>query len=151
MTIKNLMTTLLFVGSVSFTALAQNTTDVTTLLGKPITDPSVSAFITAQKLDAVTGLSYENGVQLFNDGQTVYQIYLFNKTTLNGTAVNAYAGVLPFRLTFKETPATLKTKIGVIPVAKGDHLVWDLKDYRLEVAFTDEKKTDIAYVVLEKK
>lgn len=135
--------------AVSLTASAQ--TDVTALVGKPVSDAQVTAFISANKLDANTGLSYENGVQVFHDGQTVYEISLFNTSTLNGNPVQAYKGVLPYKLTFKDAPDVLKTKLGNAPVEKGEHLVWDMKDHTVEVAFTDPKKTEIAYILLEKK
>lgn len=147
MKIKHWMLGLVLMGAI--TASAQ--TDVTALVGKPVADPQVKAFMDTHKLDANTGLSYENGVQLFHDGQTVYEISLFNSSILNGNAVQAYKGVLPYKLTFKDTPAILKTKLGTTPTEKGEHLVWDLKDQQVEVAFTDDKKTEIAYILLEKK
>lgn len=145
---KKVLTTLVLAGTLTAAVFAQSPE---TLLGKTVTDPAVSSFTGTNRLDPATGLSYENGVQVFNDGQSVYAIYLFNSTSLNGQSVNAYKGALPFRLTFNETPATLKSKIGQAPTTTGDQLVWDLKDYRLGVSFTDDKKTQVSYISVEKK
>ena len=148
MKIKHLMPVLAL--AVSLTASAQ--TDVVSLLGKPVSDAQVTAFVGANKLDANTGLSYANGVQVFHDGQTVYEISLFNATTLNGNPVQAYKGPLPYNITFKDTPEVLNTRFGMPPgEKKGEHLVWDMKDHQVEIAFTDDKKTEIAYILLEKK
>lgn len=147
MKIKHLMLGLALAGAV--TASAQ--TDVATLLGKPANDAAVTAFADANKLDANTGLSYENGVQVFHDGQTVYEISLFNQTSLNGNPMKPYKGTLPHKMTFKDTPATLNAKLGGTPSSKGDRLAWDLKTYWVEVAYADEAKTEIAYILLEKK
>lgn len=147
MKIKQFMLGIALAGAV--TASAQ--TDVTALVGKPVTDASVAAFADANKLDANTGLSYENGVQVFHDGKTVYEISLFNQGSLNGNTMKAYTGTLPHKITFADTPTVLNGKLGVNYIMHGDRLAWDMKTYWVEVAYTDEAKTEIGYVLLEKK
>jgi len=148
--IRNIFTTAALTGAISWAAAAQ-TTDVTTLLGKPLTDSFVANFIAAHKLDPATGLSYDNGIQMFNDGQTVYEIYLFNKTTLNGTTMQSYKGELPAKLVFADNIGTLRVKLGQEKSTNGDHAVWDMGTYMMEIAFTSDTKNEIAYIVLQKK
>lgn len=147
MKIKQFLVALALAGAA--TASAQ--TDLATLVGKPVTDPLVADFVNANKLDANTGLSYENGVQVFHDGKIVYEISLFNQTSLNGNPMKPYKGVLPHKITFKDTPATLTGKLGTAPTQNGDRLLWNMKDHVVEVAYADENKTEIAYILLEKK
>ena len=146
--IKHVITAAVCSAFVTLTAFSQSVTD---LVGKPMTDASVAKFSTDNGLDPISGLGYSKGVQLFQDNGLVHSIYLFNAGAVNGNDMMAYQGALPFQLTFKDSPETLKKKIAGTPTSKGEHLVWDMKTYQLEVVFADEKKTSISYVSVEKK
>lgn len=144
MKLKRVMMAFVLAGFAAVTASAQ--TGVAGLLGKPLTDPQVVEFRKAQNLDA-NGLSYESGVHLYDDGKNVMQVILFNKCLVNGKPMQAYKGTLPYGLSFTDTPETIQNKFMKLePVAKGPHLVWELKDVVVEVAYTDEKKTEISFL-----
>lgn len=123
---------------------------VSDLLGKSMAEGSVAKFVQESNLDPVTGLSYSKGVQIFQENGLLQAIYLFNKGTVNGADMNAYGGVLPLGLSFSDNPAGLKKKLGEGKEENG-HWVWDKGDYRIEVAYTDEKQSSISYILFEKK
>lgn len=118
------------------------------LIGKPLNSPEVQRFVSPLSLDATTGISFENGVQAFHDGTTLYAFYFFNNTNLNGQQMKAYRQPLPFGLSFRESMETLKKKLGSSPVAKGDHWVWKLGAVEVEIAFADAKKSEVSFVAL---
>jgi hypothetical protein len=118
------------------------------LVGKPFNSPEVQRFVLPLALDATTGISYENGVQAFHDGNTLFALYFFNTGSLNGQAVKAYRQQLPYGLTFRETTETLKKKLGSSPAPKGDHWLWKLGTVEVEIAFSDTKKTEISFLAL---
>lgn len=150
MKMKKLFVFMALVAASMGTVMAQQalTDDITALVGKPVSEASVAAFVAKLNVDGQTGISYENGIQLFKDETTLYEIYLFNAIDLNGQAMKAYKGTLPFGISFKETTETLTKKIGSAPEAYGEHFVWNIKGQRLEVAFKDEKKTEISFISL---
>ncbi len=137
----------LFMGTSAF-AQGISPESIPGLLKKPMASAEVQSFVLPLSLDGLTGISYENGVQVFHDGTTLYEIYFFNNTNLNGQPVKAYREPLPFKLTFKETMETLKKKLGPTPSAKGEHWVWKLGNLAVEIAFADDKKTELAFVAL---
>ncbi len=118
------------------------------IIGKPFTSPEVQSFVSPLALDGTTGISYENGVQAFHDGKTLYALYFFNNSNLNGQAVKAYRHPLPYGLSFRESMETLRKKLGSSPSEKGDHWVWKMGAVEVEIAFSDAKKTEISFVAL---
>lgn len=144
---KFLVFTFVALSSVSFSRLfAQES--ASNLVGKPLDAPEVQSFISPLALDAATGISFENGVQAFHDGTTLYALYFFNNTNLNGQQMKAYSQPLPYGLSFRESMETLKKKLGSSPVAKGDHWVWKLGAVEVEIAFADAKKSEVSFVAL---
>lgn len=115
-------------------------------IGMPVSSSEIQAFYTNEGIEKATGLNYDKGIQLFNDGNTVTDIFLFNKSTLNGQNVNAYSGPIPFGISFTETPETLKKKLGASPTQKGEHWVWKVNKIEVEAAFQDEKKTGLMFI-----
>lgn len=150
MEMKKLLVFMALVAASVSSVMAQQalTDDITALVGKSVSEAPVAAFVTKMNVDAQTGISYDNGIQLFKDKSILYEIYLFNAIDLNGQAMKAYKGALPFGISFKETTESLTKKIGVAPEAYGEHFVWNIKGQRLEVAFKDEKKTEISFISL---
>jgi hypothetical protein len=115
-------------------------------IGIPVSSPEIQTFYTDEGIDRATGLNYDKGIQLFNDGNVVTDIFLFNKSTLNGQNVNTYPGPIPFGITFNETLETLKKKLGASPTPKGEHWVWKVNKIEVEAAFQDEKKTRLLFI-----
>lgn len=146
--IKQFLTTAALALTFSATTYSQTAVD---LLGKSVTDADVSKFVSENSLDPVTGIGYGKGVQLFQDKGLVIAIYLFNKGVLNGMDMAAYTGPMPFNISFTDVPESLKRKIAGTPLEESSHIVWDMTNYQVDVAFSDEKKTAITYIALEKK
>jgi len=120
------------------------------LLGKSVNDKQVSEFLKQINPDPESGISYENGVRVYTDGNRLFRLYLYFDGWLEGKKIQTFKWKFPSKIHENFHIFDAEREFGPASEKSSKKAIFLINDIQLEIVFKDDEMLHPSYVHLMK-
>ncbi|MCS6979794.1 MAG: hypothetical protein N2050_07460 [Flavobacteriales bacterium] len=124
--------------------------DIYALMGKSVKDEKVAEFLKQINVDPESGISYENGVRVYIDGNRLVRLYLYFDGWLEGKKINTFKWKFPNLIHENYHIYDAERQFGQALEKDGRKALFVKDGIQVEIMYKDDEMLHPSYVHLMK-